>query len=114
VKIPGDALVEISVWDWDGIGDDLIGSTTIDIEDRWFTKEWRAMPLFPVEFRTLKRCARTSRYAPLAPHLTDGRQPHVPGAPGQAGAVDGAPLRGRRQEGARGSRRGGWLPSCPR
>ena len=29
------------MWDWDGIGDDLIGRTIIDIEDRWYSKTWR-------------------------------------------------------------------------
>jgi hypothetical protein len=31
----------------------LIGSTSIDIEDRWFCKEWRKLPLKPLERRTL-------------------------------------------------------------
>jgi C2 domain len=54
VTIPGDATVTIEVWDWDGIGDDLIGKTKIDIEDRWFCKEWRKIEKKPVEYRTLK------------------------------------------------------------
>jgi len=52
--IPGDSSLEIVCWDWDGIGDDLIGSTTIDIEDRWFSKEWRKLSLKPLERRTLR------------------------------------------------------------
>jgi hypothetical protein len=53
-KIPGISELQIEVWDWDGIGDDLIGSTVIDIEDRWFTPEWRALKKKPVESRTLR------------------------------------------------------------
>jgi len=52
--IPGDAKLEITVMDWDGIGDDTIGKTEIDIEDRWFTKEWRKITLKPLERRTLR------------------------------------------------------------
>ena len=53
VVMPGPAKVEIQVWDWDGIGDDLIGTTCVDIEDRWYSKEWRDMDKKPVETRTL-------------------------------------------------------------
>ena len=35
--------MKIEVWDYDGIGDDYIGRTTIDIEDRWYNKIWRDM-----------------------------------------------------------------------
>jgi len=51
--IPGDARLEIEVWDYDGLGDDFMGRTIIDIEDRWFSKEWRKLPLKPLERRTL-------------------------------------------------------------
>ena len=53
VELPGPARVTIEVWDWDGIGDDMIGSTIIDIEDRWYSKKWRDLELKPVEERTL-------------------------------------------------------------
>lgn len=53
VTIPGNGNVNIGVWDYDGIGDDLIGSTSIDIEDRWFTTAWRVMDPKPLERRTL-------------------------------------------------------------
>lgn len=53
VTIPGDGQITIDVFDWDGVGDDLIGSTLIDIEDRWFSKAWRVLPLKPLEIRTL-------------------------------------------------------------
>jgi hypothetical protein len=53
VQIPGASSLKIEVWDWDGLGDDLIGETTIDIEDRWFSKEWRSLEKKPIEWRTL-------------------------------------------------------------
>ena len=55
VTIPGDSQLEIMVMDWDGIGDDFIGNTVIDIEDRWFCKEWRKLEKKPLENRTLRR-----------------------------------------------------------
>lgn len=43
-EIPGSGILDISVYDWDEIGgDDLIGTTKIDLEDRWFDKRWQAM-----------------------------------------------------------------------
>ncbi len=53
MQFEGPSKVEIAVWDWDGIGDDLIGRTVIDIEDRWYSKEWREMEMKPVETRSL-------------------------------------------------------------
>lgn len=35
-------------------GDELIGTTYIDLEDRYFLPEWRAIKNKPVEFRELK------------------------------------------------------------
>jgi hypothetical protein len=52
-QIPGPSELKIEVWDWDGVGDDLIGYTTIDVEDRWFCKQWRMIKKKPVEWRTL-------------------------------------------------------------
>ena len=40
VKLPGESVLEIQVWDEDGIDDDLIGSTKIDLEDRYFSKHY--------------------------------------------------------------------------
>jgi len=54
ITMPGDAAIDVQVWDYDGIGDDHIGSTSIDIEDRWFSKNWRQLPVKPLEYRTLK------------------------------------------------------------
>eukprot|EP00490_Sorites_sp_Unknown_P025991 CAMPEP_0114659606 /NCGR_PEP_ID=MMETSP0191-20121206/18200_1 /TAXON_ID=126664 /ORGANISM="Sorites sp." /LENGTH=338 /DNA_ID=CAMNT_0001885365 /DNA_START=520 /DNA_END=1537 /DNA_ORIENTATION=+ len=60
IKLPGPSKLIIEVWDYDGIGDDFIGSTTIDIEDRYFSPNWRdygtlidtKKPDKPVEERT--------------------------------------------------------------
>merc|ERR1712013_476847 len=52
-SIPGTAKLSINVWDWDGIGDDLVGGTTIDVEDRWFSASWQALTKKPLEIRTL-------------------------------------------------------------
>jgi len=51
--LPGPSRLEIEVWDWDGIGDDLIGKTVIDIEDRWYSEAWRNLQKKPVETRSL-------------------------------------------------------------
>ena len=69
--MPGPTELQLSVYDWDLIGkDDLIGTTTIDLEDRFFSPEWRALSqrvsggvgstrgppqrCWPIETRTLR------------------------------------------------------------
>ncbi|KAJ8599899.1 hypothetical protein CTAYLR_002819 [Chrysophaeum taylorii] len=44
-ELPGGSQLVVDLLDYDDIGlsDDLIGSTTIDLEDRWFLKRWRAI-----------------------------------------------------------------------
>jgi hypothetical protein len=40
------------VFDYDEIfGDDLIGTTIIDLEDRYFTMEWQSLKEKPIEYR---------------------------------------------------------------
>ena len=35
--------MDIEVWDWDFFGlNQMIGKTTIDLEDRWFSEKWQA------------------------------------------------------------------------
>lgn len=41
-------------------------SVVIDLEDRWFTKEWRALDPRPVEIRTLHRHALLFRIVVIA------------------------------------------------
>ncbi|KAH7460642.1 Myoferlin [Phytophthora ramorum] len=63
--LPGASQLDISVWDRGLVSDQLIGSTTIDLEERWFHREWqeigegRSSPrkrdsnLKPIEYRHL-------------------------------------------------------------
>jgi hypothetical protein len=47
-------MLFIYAMDYDDLfGDDLIGSTSVDLEDRFFLPEWRALLNKPVEFRSL-------------------------------------------------------------
>lgn len=68
--LPGPTQLQLAVYDWDLVGkDDLIGTTTIDLEDRYFSPEWRALSqpvsggvsgngpsqrCWPIETRTLR------------------------------------------------------------
>jgi Ca2+-dependent lipid-binding protein len=51
---PGCPMLFIDAMDYDDLfGDDLIGSTKVDLEDRYFLPEWRALQNKPVEYRQL-------------------------------------------------------------
>ena len=53
-EIPGSSSLKIEVWDWDEIlSDDLIGSTVIDLEDRFYNEDWQNMKYKPIEVRPL-------------------------------------------------------------
>ena len=55
VDFPGAPVVYIEAWDYDGFfGDDHIGTTTIDLDDRFYNKEWSSMVRKPIEYRNLK------------------------------------------------------------
>ncbi len=52
--LPGDSELEIELWDEDKVGgDDFIGRTVIDLENRQFSEAWRALPQKPIEARNL-------------------------------------------------------------
>jgi len=51
---PVQTVLDVAVWDWDKLSsDDLIGSTRIDLENRFFSSEWQKFEFKPIEFRTL-------------------------------------------------------------
>ena len=53
-EMPGCSNLKIEVWDWNEILQDaLIGSTEIDLEDRYFNETWRKMVNKPIEVRSL-------------------------------------------------------------
>ncbi|GMF13220.1 unnamed protein product [Phytophthora lilii] len=62
--LPGASQLDIGVWDRGLVTDSLIGSTTIDLEERWFHREWQEIGeghssekknsnLKPIEYRHL-------------------------------------------------------------
>jgi len=53
-EIPGSSNLRIEVWDWEAIlSDSLIGYTTIDLEDRYFSDDWQNLVNKPIEVRPL-------------------------------------------------------------
>ena len=53
-EMPGSSTLKIQVYDYDDIlSDDLIGSTIIDLEDRYFNCDWQKLIEKPVEVRPL-------------------------------------------------------------
>jgi Ca2+-dependent lipid-binding protein len=51
---PGAQPVVIEAYDYDDLfGDDLIGKTTIDLDDRFFSPNWQAVEEKPIEHRQL-------------------------------------------------------------
>jgi len=47
-------MLDVGVWDYNALlPHELIGKTTIDLENRFFSDEWHALKLKPMEFRTL-------------------------------------------------------------
>ena len=53
-ELPGNSSLTIQVMDYDPIfADELIGETTVDIEDRYFDQKWRDLTHKPIETRQL-------------------------------------------------------------
>lgn len=54
VQFPGTQPLIIESYDYDILfGDDLIGRTVIDLDDRYFSNEWQAINDKPIEYREL-------------------------------------------------------------
>jgi hypothetical protein len=52
--LPGESILKIQVWDRDRLfTDDKIGTTSIDLEDRFFSIKWNKLPYKPIETRRL-------------------------------------------------------------
>jgi hypothetical protein len=52
--LPGDdTSLDIKVWDRDDRDDDIVGTTSIELADRWYSREWQNMDQKPIEMRTL-------------------------------------------------------------
>ena len=51
---PGCSPMKLQFWDYDLVfGDDFIGETFIDLEDRYFSLEWQGIKEKPIEYRQL-------------------------------------------------------------
>ena len=60
-SLPGASQLKVEVWDYDNITpDDIIGSTTIDLEDRWFNAEWQKVRAAAEDAPRSKRSAALS------------------------------------------------------
>lgn len=54
VSFPGSPLIYIEAYDYDMFfGDELIGTTKLDLDDRFFNKEWSSIENKPIEYRNL-------------------------------------------------------------
>jgi len=53
-SLPGTSMLFLDVYDYDDIfGDDLIGKTVIDLEDRYFNLNWLTLEDKPIEYRQI-------------------------------------------------------------
>ena len=53
-EFPGAPMIEIEAYDYDDLfGDDLIGKTSIDLDDRFFNGDWQAIEEKPIEYRQI-------------------------------------------------------------
>lgn len=53
VDLVEDPILNIKMYDYDYIGKDLIGETSINLDDRYYSPFWRALPEKPIEERSL-------------------------------------------------------------
>lgn len=51
---PGSPTLKITAYDYDTLfGDDIIGTTKIDLDDRFYSQSWQAIEDKPIEYRDL-------------------------------------------------------------
>lgn len=61
VTFPGAPALEIQAWDSDTLfGDELIGTSKVDLDDRYYSLKWQSMDYSPVEYRDLYHHSSTS------------------------------------------------------
>ena len=54
VTFPGAEIIHIEAYDYDLLfGDDFIGKTKFDLDDRFYSKEWTSIQNKPIEYRDL-------------------------------------------------------------
>ena len=54
VTFPGAPPLDIHAYDYDTLfGDELIGSTSVDLDDRYFSAEWQSFKDKPIEYRQI-------------------------------------------------------------
>lgn len=63
--LPGPSQLEIGVWDYDLVGDDFIGATTIDLEDRWFHRDWQRLGHGHAKLQDAGGCLKPIEYRHL-------------------------------------------------
>ena len=52
--LPGSCLLQVQIMDHHALSSDtVIGETTIDLENRWFSKKWRKLKEKPIETRDI-------------------------------------------------------------
>ena len=60
ITFPGASILSIDSYDYDDFfGDDHIGQTKIDLDDRFYNKDWCAVSRKPIEYRDLYHPAST-------------------------------------------------------
>jgi hypothetical protein len=73
VVLPGPCRLSVSVLDHDMISsDDMIGTTRIDLEDRYCSKEWRDFGVGAGSKAVLKPLERRDLFTDLGPKITQG------------------------------------------
>jgi len=71
VDFPGANILHIDAYDYDVLfGDELIGHTKIDLDDRFYNKEWASLANKPVEYRNLHHPSTTISQGVLKTWLT--------------------------------------------